>query len=69
MTSVTSLFAPVETDLDQLVENLKQLVGARNPILYAAAEHLFQAGGKRMRPAIVFLVSRAIATDGDDSHR
>lgn len=69
MTSVTSLFAPVETDLDQLVENLKQLVGARNPILYAAAEHLFQAGGKRMRPAIVFLVSRAIANDGDISTR
>jgi all-trans-nonaprenyl-diphosphate synthase len=69
MTSVTSLFAPVEADLDQLVENLKQLVGARNPILYAAAEHLFQAGGKRMRPAIVFLVSRAIANDGDISGR
>jgi all-trans-nonaprenyl-diphosphate synthase len=69
MTSVTSLFAPVETDLDQLVENLKQLIGAKNPILYAAAEHLFQAGGKRMRPAIVFLVSRAIAPDGDISTR
>jgi all-trans-nonaprenyl-diphosphate synthase len=69
MTSVTSLFAPVETDLDQLVENLKQLIGAKNPILYAAAEHLFQAGGKRMRPAIVFLVSRAISPDGDISTR
>jgi all-trans-nonaprenyl-diphosphate synthase len=69
MTSVTSLFAPVEADLDQLVENLKQLVGARNPILYAAAEHLFQAGGKRMRPAIVFLLSRAISSDGDISTR
>ena len=69
MTSVTSLFAPVESDLDQLVENLKQLVGARNPILYAAAEHLFQAGGKRMRPAIVFLLSRAIAGDDDISAR
>jgi all-trans-nonaprenyl-diphosphate synthase len=69
MTSVTSLFAPVETDLDQLVENLKQLIGAKNPILYAAAEHLFQAGGKRMRPAIVFLVSRAISPDGEISTR
>jgi all-trans-nonaprenyl-diphosphate synthase len=69
MTSVTSLFAPVEADLNQLVENLKQLVGARNPILYAAAEHLFQAGGKRMRPAIVFLLSRAISGDGDISAR
>ncbi len=69
MTSVTSLFAPVEADLDQLVENLKKLVGARNPILYDAAEHLFQAGGKRMRPAIVFLLSRAISDDDDISAR
>jgi all-trans-nonaprenyl-diphosphate synthase len=69
MTSVTSLFEPVEADLDQLVENLKQLVGARNPILYAAAEHLFQAGGKRMRPAIVLLLSRAISNNEDISTR
>lgn len=59
MTSATSLFSPVEADLDLLTENLKQLVGARHPILYAAAEHLFGAGGKRLRPAIVLLLSRA----------
>jgi all-trans-nonaprenyl-diphosphate synthase len=57
--SVTSLFAPVETDLKILAENLKKLVGARHPILGAAAEHLFDAGGKRIRPAIVLLVARA----------
>jgi all-trans-nonaprenyl-diphosphate synthase len=59
MASVTSLFSPVEADLSLLTENLKQLVGARHPILYAAAEHLFGAGGKRVRPAIVLLVARA----------
>lgn len=59
MTSVTSLFAPVEADLLVLTDNLKKLVGARHPILYAAAEHLFGAGGKRVRPAIVLLISRA----------
>ncbi|MEB3211397.1 MAG: solanesyl diphosphate synthase [Leptolyngbyaceae bacterium] len=59
MTSATSLFSPVESDLHLLTETLKRLVGARHPILYAAAEHLFGAGGKRIRPAIVFLVSRA----------
>ncbi|MEM9448221.1 MAG: solanesyl diphosphate synthase [Cyanobacteria bacterium P01_E01_bin.6] len=59
MTSATSLFSPVESDLHLLTETLKRLVGARHPILYAAAEHLFGAGGKRLRPAIVFLVSRA----------
>ncbi|MCU0565828.1 MAG: solanesyl diphosphate synthase [Oculatellaceae cyanobacterium Prado106] len=59
MTSATSLFSPVEEDLSLLTENLKQLVGARHPILFAAAEHLFGAGGKRLRPAIVLLLSRA----------
>ncbi|HEY9648319.1 MAG TPA: solanesyl diphosphate synthase [Chroococcidiopsis sp.] len=65
MTSTTSLFAPVEADLRLLTNNLKQLVGARHPILYAAAEHLFGAGGKRLRPAIVLLVSRATMPDQD----
>lgn len=65
MTSATSLFSPVEADLRLLTENLKQLVGARHPILYAAAEHLFGAGGKRLRPAIVLLVSRATMPDQD----
>jgi all-trans-nonaprenyl-diphosphate synthase len=59
MISTTSLFAPVDEDLVLLSENLKQLIGARHPILGAAAEHLFAAGGKRIRPAIVLLVSRA----------
>jgi all-trans-nonaprenyl-diphosphate synthase len=59
MTSATSLFSPIEADLRLLTENLKQLVGVRHPILYAAAEHLFGAGGKRLRPAIVLLLSRA----------
>jgi len=59
MISVTSLFAPVDNDLKVLTNNLKNLIGASHPILAAAAEHLFSAGGKRVRPAIVLLVSRA----------
>lgn len=59
MTSATSLFAPVEEDLVLLAENLKSLIGAKHPILYAAAEHLFGTKGKQVRPAIVLLVARA----------
>ncbi|NJL87849.1 MAG: solanesyl diphosphate synthase [Leptolyngbyaceae cyanobacterium SM1_1_3] len=63
MTSATSLFSPVEADLSLLSENLKGLVGARHPILHAAAEHLFGAGGKRIRPAVVLLLSRATGSE------
>ncbi len=65
MISTTSFFSPVEDDLRLLTDNLKRLVGARHPILGAAAEHLFDAGGKRIRPAIVLLVSRATMLEND----
>ena len=54
------LFEPINDDLIILNNNLKKMVGAKHPILYAAAEHLFNAAGKRIRPAIVLLVSKAI---------
>ncbi len=69
MTSATSLFSPVEADLHILADNLKQLVGNDHPILSLAAEHLFGAGGKRIRPAIVLLVSRATMLHDDITPR
>lgn len=69
MTPATSLFSPVEADLLLLADNLKQLVGNGHPILCAAAEHLFGAGGKRIRPAIVLLISRATMLQQDITHR
>ncbi|KAM7492490.1 hypothetical protein LguiA_035411 [Lonicera macranthoides] len=59
--SVTNLFEVVADDLLTLNKNLQSIVGAENPVLMSAAEQIFSAGGKRMRPALVFLVSRATA--------
>lgn len=52
-------FDLINNDLIQLNKNLKKMVSAKHPILYAAAEHLFDAGGKRIRPAIILLISKA----------
>lgn len=57
--SLTNLFEVVADDLLTLNKNLQSIVGAENPVLMSAAEQIFSAGGKRMRPALVFLVSRA----------
>ncbi|XP_054814457.1 solanesyl diphosphate synthase 1, chloroplastic isoform X2 [Prosopis cineraria] len=57
--SPAKLFEVVADDLLTLNKNLKSIVGAENPVLMSAAEQIFSAGGKRMRPALVFLVSRA----------
>ena len=65
------MFSKIKQDLEILDSNLKTMVGARHPILYAAAEHLFSAGGKRIRPAIVLLVSQATNTNNTlkDEHK
>ncbi|GAB4849276.1 sporulation-specific protein 2 [Ancistrocladus abbreviatus] len=59
--TLTNLFDVVADDLRTLNKNLQSIVGAENPVLMSAAEQIFGAGGKRMRPALVFLVSRATA--------
>ncbi|XP_044472809.1 solanesyl diphosphate synthase 1, chloroplastic [Mangifera indica] len=59
--SLANLFEVVADDLRTLNQNLQSIVGAENPVLMSAAEQIFGAGGKRMRPALVFLVSRATA--------
>lgn len=56
-----SILSPVQTDVVQMNENLKNVVGNRHPMLLAAAEQIFGAGGKKLRPVIVFLVARATA--------
>ena len=69
MSTVTELLQPVETDLETLLGDLRSLIGAGHPILQAAAEHLFSAGGKRLRPGIVLLLSRALSAEGELSPR
>lgn len=45
----------------QMNSNLRHIVGDRSPMLMAAADQIFGAGGKKLRPMIVFLVARATA--------
>ncbi len=65
MTTVSDILQPVELDLENLLVDLRSLIGAGHPILQAAAEHLFSAGGKRLRPGIVLLISRSLTPQGD----
>ena len=64
MKTVAELLQPVGSDLEDLLSDLRNLIGAGHPILQAAAEHLFSAGGKRLRPGIVLLLSRALDPAG-----
>ena len=54
MNTVTELLQPVENDLDDLILELKNLIGAGHPILQAAAEHLFSAWGKDLDQVLYY---------------
>ena len=62
------MFSQIKQDLEMLDLNLNQMVGPKHPILYAATEHLFHAGGKRLRPSIILLVAKATYTKKHIKH-
>nr|YP_009394564.1 prenyl transferase [Vertebrata thuyoides]ARW63126.1 prenyl transferase [Vertebrata thuyoides] len=51
----------IKKELNQLNNNLNKMITADNPILYAAAEQLFIAGGKRIRPVIILNTAKFIS--------
>lgn len=59
-----NLAAPVAADMKKMNENLLSVVGDRHPMLMAAAQQIFGAGGKKLRPMLVFLVAHATAKAG-----
>jgi len=59
--SIAAIAAPVVADMQQMNANLRSIASDRDPALQAAADQIFGAGGKQLRPMIVFLVARATA--------
>jgi hypothetical protein len=57
--SLNDIIRPVKQDMAVCRQNLVDVVGRRHPLLRAAADQIFSAGGKRLRPLIVLLVARA----------
>lgn len=57
--STSNILGPVKADMEAMNANLRGIVGGRHPLLVQAADQIFGAGGKKLRPAIVFLASRA----------
>lgn len=61
---ISKITAPVKVDMDEMNKNLLNIVGERHPMLMAAAEQIFGAGGKKLRPMLIFLVAHATAQLG-----
>jgi heptaprenyl diphosphate synthase len=56
--SIAHFFQPVQQDLLYVEQEIHRLIKIKNPILAQAARHFLQAGGKRIRPALVLLAGQ-----------
>nr|YP_009391457.1 prenyl transferase [Platysiphonia delicata]ARW59601.1 prenyl transferase [Platysiphonia delicata] len=63
MLQTKSFFLPIKKEIIQLNSNLEKMIGAKNPVLYAASKHLFSYGGKRIRPSIILLLAQITSPD------
>lgn len=69
MLSSRDLLLSINKEIIQLNSNLQKMASAKHPILYAAAEHLFSAGGKKIRPAIILLIAKATRKSISPEHQ
>ncbi len=57
MTETVDLFGPVAADLARVEANLRKSIGQDPDVVSAPMSDLFEAGGKRIRPALVLLTA------------
>ena len=54
------LLAPVAQDMNALNDTIRQSLRSDVPLVNQISEYLIDAGGKRLRPAIHLLLTRAL---------
>jgi all-trans-nonaprenyl-diphosphate synthase len=58
MTETASLYGPAAEDIPLIGDRLRNLAAHHDALLSDALEHVFQTGGKKIRPALVLLSGR-----------
>ncbi len=61
------LLEPIAPRLVATEERIRARLVSDVPFVAKAGEYLFAAGGKRMRPALLLLVARALEREGDEA--
>jgi octaprenyl-diphosphate synthase len=57
---IKSILQPIAKDMAQLDQVIKQSLASDVALINEISHYLIQAGGKRIRPALTFLISGAI---------
>lgn len=65
---MAQLFAPIEQELAAASERLRTELRHSDPFVDELAQHSFRIGGKRLRPALLLLVAKAVGEVNDSHH-
>ncbi len=63
-----SFLAPISEDFEALNRVITRCLYSEVPLIQNISEHLIQAGGKRLRPALLLLISGALGVTSEARH-
>lgn len=66
--SLPALLAPIADDMRAMDAVIRQRLNSEVVLIRTIADYIVQAGGKRMRPALVLMVARALGYQGSHHH-
>lgn len=65
---LSQILAPIALDFKALDEVIRLRLASKVALIDQISTYIIQAGGKRVRPALLLLVSKALANDKSSPH-
>ncbi|MDX3904881.1 MAG: octaprenyl diphosphate synthase [Pigmentiphaga sp.] len=66
--SLPTLFAPIADDMKSVDAVIRARLDSDVPLIRTIADYIIGAGGKRMRPALLLMIARALGYEGRQHH-
>ncbi|WP_299450126.1 octaprenyl diphosphate synthase [uncultured Pigmentiphaga sp.] len=66
--SLPTLFAPIADDMKCVDAVIRARLDSDVPLIRTIADYIIGAGGKRMRPALLLMIARALGYEGQQHH-
>ncbi|OVZ56559.1 octaprenyl diphosphate synthase [Pigmentiphaga sp. NML080357] len=66
--SLPTLFAPIADDMKSVDAVIRARLDSDVPLIRTIADYIIGAGGKRMRPALLLMIARALGYEGQQHH-
>jgi octaprenyl-diphosphate synthase len=65
VTTLKTLLAPIETDMQRVDQLIRERLASEVALINEIGGYIVDAGGKRLRPALVLLAARALSAKGE----